>query len=242
MSAPRGRLHMAAPIGVAVVICAGLYFFLVTDHFSLREVQVLGGSGLPIDSLRMVTAGLVGENIFTVPLGTVRRELMRFPEVKEVTFRRRLFHRLDCYCKGREPAVLIAVDAARGQDLIEVDAEGVLVPRNEGATEIDLPVVTGIGRDEIGTESGRRKIDDALELIVCLRSFGFSPAEQLSEIHFEGEEMMVILIGTGSTVRVGRGEYRTKIRKLRTVYAALDEQDRFPDLIDLRFERQVIVR
>ena len=167
---------------------------------------------------------------------------MHFPAVKGVTFRRRLFHRLDCYLREREPVALVSVERSPGGALLEVDADGVIVPRSAGAVEIDLPIFTGIEHGEVFTEEGGRKIQEALEVLRLLHSFGFSPAEQLSEVHFKNDEMIMILMGTGSAVRIGRGGYREKIRKLRAVYAALDEQERFPDLIDLRFERQVVVR
>lgn len=237
-----GRFRWAMPVVSLLIVAAGVYVVFMTDSFALREVTVLGSAGLPMDSLRAVTAGLVGRNMFTAPLGRIQRELMHFPAVKDVTFRRRLFHRIDCYLRERDPVALVAVDRDAGRDCMEVDSEGVIVPRRSGSDGIDLPVITGISRVEVFEEGGARKIREALEVMRHLHTFNFSPAEHLSEIHFENDEMIVILMETGATVRVGRGGYREKIRKLRAVYAALDEQERFPDMIDLRFDRQVVVR
>lgn len=236
------RANWVVPISAVLFLSACLWFVFMTDSFSLKEVHLLGSTDLPMDSLRTVTTGLVGRNVFTVSLGRIRKEMMRFPEVKEVTFRRRFLRRLDCYLKKREPVLLIAAGEKAGNVFLDVDAEGVIIPRRSTQTEIDLPVVTGIEHGGIFTEEGMRKIHGALEVLHSLRLFGFNPAEQLSEIHFEGEEMIVILMGSGSSVIVGTGEYREKMRKLRAVYAALDEQEPFPDLIDLRFEHQVVVR
>ena len=237
-----GRVRWVISIVTVLIVAAGLYVVFMTDSFTLREVKVLGSAGLPMDSLRMVTAGLVGGNLFMVPLGRIREDFMHFPAVKDVTFRRRLFHRLDCYLREREPVALVAMDRKTESAFLEVDSDGVIVPRRSDSAEIDLPVITGIARGEVFGDGGARKIREALEVLRLLHTFGFSPADQLSEIHFKDDEMIVILMETGATVRVGRGEYRKKIRKLRAVYAALDEQERFPDMIDLRFEQQVVVR
>jgi cell division septal protein FtsQ len=237
-----GRVQWIVPVSAVLFFSACLWFVIMTDSLSLKEVHVLGSTDLPMDSLRTVMAGLVGRNVFTVSLGRIREELMRFPEVKEVTFRRRFFRRLDCYLKKREPVLLIAAGETAGNVFLDVDAESVIIPRRSTQTEIDLPVVTGIEHSGLLTEEGMQKIHGALEVLHSLKLFGFDPAEQLSEIHFEGEEMIVILMGSGSSVLVGTGGYREKIRKLRAVYAALDEQEPFPDLIDLRFEHQVVVR
>lgn len=237
-----GHIRWVIPVVAALIVAAGLYVVFMTDSFTLKEVKVLGSAGLPMDSLRAVTAGLVGRNMFMIPLVRIREDLMHFPAVKDVTFRRRLFHQLDCYLREREPVALVAVDRDAENAFLEVDYDGVIVPWRSDSAEIDLPVITGIARGEVFGEGGARKIREALEVLRLLHAFGFSPAEQLSEIHFKDDEMIVILMETGATVRVGRGEYRKKIRKLRAVYAALDEQERFPDMIDLRFEQQVVVR
>jgi hypothetical protein len=134
----------------------------------------------------------------------------------------------------------VAILAA--DDGIEVDAEGVMILRRPGGCELDLPVITGITRGELESPDGEEKVRRAVEVLELLKDFGFSPAEQLSEIHSEGEEIMLIWMGTGTLIRVGDKPYIDKIRKLKAIYRTLHEGERFPELIDLRFDRQVVVR
>jgi cell division protein FtsQ len=226
-----------APVCTISIILLALYFVLFTDAFTVRDVQFLGSSNLPMDSLRAVTAGVVGDNLITVSLSKIRERLLSFPEISDVTFRRRLFHRLDCYFRAREPVALIADGG-----ISEIDDEGVIVTRSEEDGGVDLPIITGVTRDETVTPEGKAKVENALEVLRLLKMFGFSPAEQLSEIHLEKDEVMLVWMDTGTLIRVGRDEFHDKVRKLRAVYGVIDGQGGFPELIDLRFDRQVIVR
>ncbi|MCK4235908.1 MAG: cell division protein FtsQ/DivIB [Candidatus Krumholzibacteria bacterium] len=230
----RTRLTMSAMVAL---LFAAIYVFLWTDLFSLRDVRFLGSSNLPVDSLRVVTADIIGQNLLTISLSGIRDGFMRIPELRDVTFKRRIFHRLDCYIRERDPVALVVSGSVS-----EIDDEGMIIPRREGDIELDLPVITGVKRDELNTEEGKRKIDSALEVLRLLKSFGFSPAEQLSEIHLDGFEVILVWMRTGTLVHMGEGGYLEKVLKLRAVYGALGGQERFPDLIDLRFDRQVVVR
>jgi cell division septal protein FtsQ len=175
--------------------------------------------------------------MLTLPLSTIRDRLLRFPEIRDVVFKRRLMGRIDCYLLQRKPVALVA-----GERFAEIDREGVVIPRKAGNADIDLPVVTGLGAGTLDTPAGREALQRALEVLRLLNEYGFSPAEQLSEIHIEGDEIMLVLLGTGTLVQLGSEDFSSRIRKLHAVYGALDENERFPELIDLRFDRQVVVR
>jgi cell division septal protein FtsQ len=176
-------------------------------------------------------------NSLTVPLAGAKKRLLSFNEVRDVTFTRRPFHRLDCSLVKREPVALLA-----SRDMLEIDAEGVVIPRRAGNGDIDLPIVTGIPSSELGKPHGKGSVRKAVEVLKVLKELGFSPAEQLSEIHVEGDEIELVWIGTGTLIKLGREEYAGKIRKLKTVYGVFNEAGRFPELIDLRFDRQVVIR
>jgi cell division septal protein FtsQ len=135
------------------------------------------------------------------------------------------------------PVALIILD-----DIAEVDADGVVIPSNGRSMDIDLPVITGLAAKEMENDSGQKRVGKALEVLGLLKEFGFSPAEQLSEINVEGDEVVLVWMDSGTLIKVGRDGFEERIRKFRAVYSSLREQGGLPDLIDLRFDRQVIVR
>ena len=75
-----------------------------------------------------------------------------------------------------------------------------------------------------------------------LNDYGFSTAGELSEIHIQNDEVMLVLMRTGTLVRLGSENFARRIQKLYAVYGVLDDDGSFPDMIDLRFNRQVVVR
>ena len=229
--------RIIVPVFAAAVIGGLLYLSFGTGKMALREVEFHGGVDLPSDSLQVIRASLLGKNMLTAPLSAIRKRIMQFPEIRDVVFKRRLMGRIDCYLLQRKPVALVS-----GKRLMEIDREGIVIPRRAGNADIDLPVVTGLEERELGSPAGRDALLKALEALRLLNEYGFSPAEQLSEIHIEGDEIMLVLMGTGTLVRLGSEIFSRRIRKLNAVYGALDDEERFPEMIDLRFDRQVVVR
>lgn len=225
------------PAGSALALAAIVCAVFLTGFFELLEIRVHGGRNMPVESLREKAEEWEGANIFTVSLSDIRNLLESNPSVGRVTFRRRLPHRLDCYLHGREPVALLAFD-----DMAEVDADGFIIPSDGRSMEIDLPVITGLAAKDMEEESGKKGIDKALEVLGLLKEFGFSPAEQLSEINVDGEEVVLVWMDSETLVKIGRDGFEERIRKFRAVYPSLLERGGLPDLIDLRFDRQVIVR
>jgi cell division septal protein FtsQ len=220
-------------------IATGIILFLVfgTDRFTLEKIDFHGGTSLPADSLEVVESSMLGKNLLTISLDSVRDRLLRFPEIREVVFKRRLWGHIDCYLMQREPVAIIA-----GDRLFEVDSEGVVIPLRAGRADIDLPVITGISKADLGTEKGKKRLRMAVTVLETLKDYGFSTADELSEIHVQNNEVMLVLMRTGTLVRLGSENFAKRIQKLYAVYGVLDDEGSFPDMIDLRFNRQVVVR
>ena len=224
-------------IFAGIVIGAALYLVFGTERFTLEKVDFYGGSSLHADSLRAVEASVLGKNLLTISLSSVREKLLKFPEIRDVVFKRRLWGRIDCYLLQREPVAILA-----GNRLYEVDSEGVVIPRRAGKADIDLPIITGISQKELETEKGARRMRMVMKALETLNDYGFSTADELSEIHIQNDEVMLVLMKTGTLVRLGSENFARRIQKLYAVYGVLDDEGHFPDMIDLRFNRQVVVR
>jgi cell division septal protein FtsQ len=232
-----GRRLWIAPAAALALLAAGACVMLLTGLFEIDEIRVHGSRNLPLESLEGQASVYVGANVFTVPLSKIREILKSDPSVGSVTFRRRLPHRLDCYLRGREPVALLNIDG-----MAEVDGEGTVIPAGDRSMDIDLPLITGLGTEEIDGDEGKEMVGRALEVLALLKEFGFSPARQLSEIHIDGGEIVLVWMDSGTLVRVGRDSFEERIRKFRAVFPSLREKGGLPSRIDLRFDRQVVVR
>ncbi len=228
----RKWLALGAAVAAAVAGVA-----LWSGIFIITDVQFFGGGTIPQDSLKRIRAGLVGKNLVTVSFSEAREAVLAFPEVRDAVFVRRPWHAVECRVAKREPVALLVAG-----DILEVDGEGVIIPRRAGKGDVDLPVITGIGPREIGKRSGTQGIERAVEILDLFKRLGLSPSRQLSEIHISGENVDLVWMGTGTLVRLGRDQYASRVRKLKTVLGIMNDPEGFPSVIDLRFDRQVVVR
>ncbi|MCX5754388.1 MAG: cell division protein FtsQ/DivIB [Candidatus Krumholzibacteria bacterium] len=228
-----GKWLALAAGGLAAIAAVALWsgIFIITD------VQFFGDGTIPQDSLKRIRAGLIGGNLVTVSFSDAREALLAFPEVRDAVFVRHPWHAVECRVLKREPVALLVAG-----DILEVDGEGVIIPRRAGKGDIDLPVITGIDPREIGKRSAARSIECAVEILGLFKKLGLSPAKQLSEIHISGEDIDLVWMGTGTLIRLGRDQYAGRVRKLESVLGILNDRERFPSVIDLRFDRQVVVR
>ncbi len=232
----RNRRIICMVVAIAVISAGGGWLITASDWFSIEEVRLLGSDDLPVDSLRTVAAGCIGENLLTLSISDLEKKFKNFPIIRDVEFRRRFFHRLDCYFRERRPVALLA-----GEKFMELDSEGVIIGGEERSSNLDLPVITGVTLRD-GENDDREKLSHALEVLSLLKNFGFCPSRQLSEIHVKEGNVVLIWMETGTRVYLGEGNFDSKIRKFRAIYGELNRDSRFPGFIDLRFDQQVIVR
>ncbi|MFO7916250.1 MAG: cell division protein FtsQ/DivIB [Candidatus Krumholzibacteriales bacterium] len=231
------RYIRLAALPVLVIAAAGsfIYFWYFTGCLSIQRIDLYGNKGLPVDSLSLITERYIGENILTVQLDQLENEIMENPDVAGVVFDKDYPHRLDCYLRERKPVA--AVLCGR---VMEVDEDGVVLSERISSGGVDLPLITGV--EDLEGEEGRRALAGALEALRIFKKYGFSPAKHLSEIHMENEEIIFIWLDVGSVIRVGKDNIEERIQKLRSIYHFLEQKGSFPEMVDLRFKHQVVVR
>ena len=122
--------------------------------------------------------------------------------------------------------------------------------------EVEMPLVSVLARMEANgvtldvrllkkmAQAVSDELDTLTDKIHALagQPFNIDSPRQLSEIHIDEDEIVLVWMDSGTLVRVGRGGFEERIRKFRAVYPSLREQGGLPDQIDLRFDRQVVVR
>jgi len=231
------RYIKKAVIPAIFIAAAGsfIYFWYFSGWLSIQRIDLYGNRDLPVDSLSVITGKYIGENILTVQLDSLEKEILKNPDIAGVAFDRDFPHRLNCYLRERKPVA--AVLCGR---VLEVDEEGVILSERISSGGVDLPLITGV--KDLDEEEGRRMLGKALEALRIFKKYGFSPAEQLSEIHMENEEIIFIWLDVGSMIMVGRENVEERIQKLRSIYHFLEQKGSFPELVDLRFKHQVVVR
>jgi cell division septal protein FtsQ len=226
------------PLLIAAAAAAAAYCIVFySGIFTVREVRFAGAATVSKETLAGIEKGLKGSNVLTLSAARVANRFQKYPEVKGVMLTRHLFGSLDCRVVKREPVALLACG-----DLVEVDGDGVLIPKRAGSADVDLPLITGIEEGAARRAEGRRGVAKAIEVLSAFKGLGLSRGDRISEIHLDGDEVDLVWARTGTLVKLGRGNYGKRVRTLGTIYGVFTGGERAPDVIDLRFDRQVVVR
>jgi len=234
---PKRRV-LRKPLLIGAAAVAAVYGIVFhSGIFAVREVRFAGTATVSKETLAGIEKGLRGANVLTLSEARVAKRFKRYAEVKGVVLTRHLFGTLDCRVVKREPVALLVCG-----DLVEVDGEGVLIPKRAGSADIDLPLITGINEGAAKRTEGKRGIARAIEVLSAFKRLGLSRGDRISEIHVDGDEVDLVWAKTGTLVKLGRGNYGERVRTLGTIYGVFTGGERAPDVIDLRFDRQVVVR
>ena len=208
--------------------------------FRLREVTISGNRVVSEDRIRSLAQLLVGRNIFEMDLAEAATEILREPMVKEVRLSRKLPDRLKISIEEREPIALLARERLYG-----VDREGVLLPPFSPSTMPDLPIFTSIGRDTTkpGGVLQSARLKEGIQLLEEIRKRDPGFINVISEINLGSREGLTLYLINGSMkVKWGRGDFGRKIAVLRAALNQIPSDRRFPRMLDLRFEGQVVAR
>jgi cell division protein FtsQ len=100
--------------------------------------------------------------------------------------------------------------------LYYVDADGVIFKELAEGENVEFPLVTGLGPEELS--AGDLKIRRRLQDAVRLGDLMVKSAHTLSEIHFETADRIVLYtVGYPVALHMGSGDWEAKVRRLERV-------------------------
>lgn len=217
-----------------------------TPRFGARDIVVEGLSRTARAEVLRASGLTESTNVLSIDPRAVAREVESLPWVAHATVRRRLPDHVSIAVEERVAAAVVSAGS-----LYLASPDGTLFKRLGPGDPVDLPVVTGVSRDEFrdDPDGAREQVRDALALVADLSSVQVGRGLSLSEVHREpnGDLSMVV---DGTYVWLGAGPYRAKLTRLRVVLAELRrrgldasevhlETDRHPERVTVRAEARV---
>lgn len=253
-----------AVLGLVVVLTAvgvGYHFVASSPRFAVSRVEVLGNQRVPASALQSrvgLSAAVLGDapgrNIFALDLGQMAETLEAEPWIEAATVRRRLPDAVVIEVEENQPVALVELDG-----LYLVDERGRVfargqVERGDGA---ELPVITGIARDDYNAEPARTeaRIRRAIEAVELYRERdggdGAEARPRLGEIHIDNHSGITFFtFDTAMAVRIGHGSadvLRARLRAFDVAWRSLPREERAqvdvvyadlherPDRVTMRF-------
>lgn len=215
--------------------CAGSFFawrwLTRGDALRVREVRFTGLSHATADELAALSPLKPGDNLVVADLDAVERALTRHPWVRRAEARRRMPPAVEVRITERTPAALVDLEA-----LYLVDREAQIFKRAMPGDGLDLPLVTGLTRDDY--EKRRDEVEPLLRAALALferyEAVGLAARAPISEMHLDVESGHTLYVGDrGVQVRLGTTELHDKLPRLQAALESLDAAGKKAEVLHL---------
>jgi cell division protein FtsQ len=202
------------------------------DLLRIRELRFSGLSQVRAEELLELSPVHAGDHLLLTDLDGLARALRRNPWVASVTVTRRL----------APPALEVAVTERRATALVDlsglylVDRRGQVFKRAAPGDGLDLPVVTGLVREDhvARRDETERRIEAALELLDRWRDAGLDRRAPVSQVHLDPDLGVRVYAGDdGMEIRLGQGDLPAKLERLGRVLSALEADGKRAEVLHL---------
>lgn len=211
---------------------------LKSPYFAIKEIKIAGNIRVSNAEVSELAGVNIGDNLFKISVNDIQKGIRLNPWVAEVKAARSFPNRLIIEIKERKPVAFINLD-----DLYFVDETGTIFKKTSVEDEIDLPVITGLKREDIeqGTKASELAIQ-AVNLIHILARKGIFANEELSEINVDRVcGITLYTMEQGARIELGDVEFADKIERLEKIMRSRNGLAGV-DFIGLNYNKGAVVR
>ncbi|MBQ2021872.1 MAG: FtsQ-type POTRA domain-containing protein [Peptococcaceae bacterium] len=230
------RVKRIKTIAGIVSFCALLFGISWLPVFQVQQIVVAGNDALSTEKVISISGLQVGDNLFWCDTGEAKKQLRHNPFVKKVSIRRDLPDTLIVQVTER-PSVGYIVTS---DGYVQVDAEGRMLAIQQSLSNYRLPVISGVGLNELPELGGiiqNKKLRQALDI---LQSCDVTLLDNIAELNV-GQEYYILLY-TNQQLEVRLGGLENMEQRLKDLDKILTEvvgtkiaSDRIL-YIDMRYE------
>jgi cell division protein FtsQ len=233
-------LRLALPALTAVLLFGGAALLAWKVGFEggllrVREIRFDGLGRARVEGLLEVSPAQRGDHLLLVEPTAVEAALARHPWVASVEVRRRLPPALEMRVVEHRPAALAELGG-----LYLVDSRGEVFKRAAPGDGLDLPIITGISREDWVERRGEIQplLTAALALLGRWRDRGLEARAAVSELHVDAGYGTTLWTAEGAEVRLGQGDIEDKLARLERVLQALDAEGQRAEVLHLDNRRR----
>ncbi len=230
-------------VSLALIVSGGgLMAQLLFDstYFKVDTVRVENQVRVSEQEIVALSDVNMGHNIFELDLERIGRKIEENPWVLSAQVQRLFPRTVVIRVAERSPMAVINLDY-----LYYVDNRGEIFKVLEAQDSLDFPVVTGLERKDLleHPEESRQQLQGVAELIDELTGRRIFALNDVSEIHLDQTGEIVLYTCTGGVpVRMGKGDYGSKLNRLERIYGDLKPRIRGLKYIDLNVMDRIIVK
>lgn len=234
---PYGVLAAVA-VTIPYLVWIGYQHVVTSPYFAVSDIEIRGADHAEVHRLAEKAHLEHGVNIFDVDPKATSEVFTASPWVRETTVDRQLPGTVVVTLREFQPAALLVEPT-----WTVVTREGTVIEQIEGTVPeafLDLPLITGLSAGDLERDRSRKLLGDALRVATTYRQMGLADDRPLSDIHVDPVVGVTLTVeGTGTEVRLGREDFRKRLKRLRTVRRSLAEREIEPAYILLDHDEAV---
>lgn len=224
------------------IIFGGFYLYhelLKSPYLAIKEITVSGNTKVSRAEILEMAGVNIGDNLLKINTAEIKKNVRLNTWVSGVNVARNLPDKLSIAVKERNPVAFINLDGA----LYFVDETGTIFKRTSIGDDIDLPVITGIAKEDIEQEAKASEMAvKAVNLIHLLADKGIFADDELSEINIDKTYGLTLYtMQQGTRIELGDGDFTDKIARLERVIQSRNGLTGI-EFIGLNSNRGVVVR
>lgn len=230
-------------LGLSVISLVGIgmagAWLLTSPRFAVRAIDVRGASRVAIEQILDAADIRPGTNLWRIDPARIVARVEALPEIRRAELVRALPNRVTIVVDERRPFTLVHTGR-----LHWVDEEGRLLGEEREAVAPPVPVISGLGEDELETmrSAPGPRARAAIGLIRSLLRSGSALTHAISEIDMSRRDGPVLYTVDGIEVRIGTEEWDERLARLEGVLAQVAAAGESSiRAIDLRFRDQVVL-
>jgi len=238
----RKNFKIPTPVIYILLVAVGLYFFIHSPVFGIKNIKVLGNNLLEEEKVLSLSQLTVGQNIMKIKKEEIIKRISVHPFVKEVEIKRRLPSTIEIHVLERKPVGLLVCQ----DGFIQVSEEGYFLALVHDIGDYFLPVLSGINLEQL---PGPGQLIDNEGLNVALGLIKESSPELLNtlvEINIADKRHILAYTMDGIEIRLGSLENITE--KLSDLHQILEDfakkgiNAKTIEYLDLRFAGPPVIK
>jgi len=210
----------------------------------VETINLYGQRTMSPERVKSLTEVYLGASLIEIDLDEIQESFLEYPLIRSAKATRNYPHSLDIYLYDVLPVAYIAI-----QDIMTLDDKSILLPLPDKGMLYNLPIITGINVDVPASDIGQVIPDETVQMLVNflknIRKEHQSLYLDISEISYDRRGIKLISATHGTTVFLGN-EDDALVNSIILEKFISEESDSgiiSPyQYIDLRFDRQVIVK
>ena len=213
---------------------------LESGYFGVKQVRVEHQVRVSEGDILDASDIQIGDSLFDLELHMIGRKIEEHSWIAKAEVERSFPDQVVIRVVERESRAIIDLDY-----LYYVDRAGEVFKMLDAGDELDYPVITGIDRQYLldNPDKTQDSVNLALQLMDALESRTLFNLDDISEIHFEEQEGLVMHTRIGGVpVRMGKQGFDTKLNRLESIYDDLEPRLMALKYIDLNVTDRVIVK